>query len=143
MDSKKIIMNFTVPPSLEDLEAIAAHTVDCMPEELVDFCDGLEVSIEDFPEESILQELDLDDPFDLLALYKSGKELSPGVEKKQANDNDMLWLYRRAILDLWCDTNDDLETVMRQIIIEEIGRRFDFSEDEIEDMAERHYQGML
>src|SRR5690606_16478066 len=99
--------------------------------------------VEDLPDESTEQDLDLEDPFDLLALYRNGKEVAPGVEKKTANDDDVLIVYRRPVLDMWCETEDDLATLLRQVVIEELGRHFDFSEDEIEEMSERHYQGML
>lgn len=143
MDAKQIIMNFSMPPSLDDLEVIANEMLENPPDELLEFCDGLTVSVEDFPDEVKEQDLGLEDPYELLALYLSGKEISPGVEKKTANDDDVLILYRRPILDMWCESSEDLSTLIRRVIVEELGRHFDFSEDEIEDMNERHYQGML
>ena len=136
-------MNFTVPPSQEDLGVIAQDMLDNLPEELLDFCDSLAIIIEDLPDEAMEAELELDDPFDILAIYKSGKEISPGVERTSANDDDILILFRRAILDMWCETHEDLSFLIRQIMIEELGRHFDFSDEEIEEMNERHYQGML
>lgn len=141
--SKQIIMNFSVPPGSDDLEVMANSIFESLPEELLEFCDGLALIIEDFPDETTEQELDLEDPYELMALYKSGKEISPGVEKKTANDDDVMFLYRRPVLDMWCETGDDLGTLLRQVMIEELGKHFDFSDDEIEEMAERHYQGML
>lgn len=143
MDAKQIIMNFSLAPSIEDLTVIAGETLDALPEDLLEFCDGLAVRVEEFPDESTEQELDLDDPYDLLALYRSGREISPGIEKKTANDDDILLLYRRPILDMWCESGDDIAALIRHIMIEELGRHFDFSEDEIDEMAGQHYQGML
>ena len=143
MGSKRIIMNYTVPPSLDDLDVMAASVLETLPEELQEFCDGIALIIEDFPDETLEQELDLDDPYDLLALYRSGREISPGIESKSANDDDALILFRRSILDMWCESGEDLNAVLRQVMIEELGKNFDFSDDEIEEMAERHYQGML
>ncbi len=143
MSAKQIIMNFSVPPSPDDLEVMAASIMDTLPEELLEFTESIAVSLEDFPDEATEQEMDLEDPYELLALYRSGKEISPGVEKKTANDDDVLFLYRRPILDMWCESGDDLGTLLRQVIIEELGKHFDFSDDEIEEMAERHFQGML
>ncbi|MEM7679816.1 MAG: metallopeptidase family protein [Pseudomonadota bacterium] len=136
-------MNFTVPPSLDDMLVIAGATLDILPEELAEFCDTLTVEVEDFPCEVVEQEQDLDDPYELCVLYKSGREISPGVERKTANDDDVLVLYRRPILDLWCEECDDLSVIIRSIIVEELGRNFDFSDEEIDEMNERHYQGML
>lgn len=143
MDAKRIIMNFSIPPSLEDLEVLAGETLEAMPTELLEFCEGLAIRVEEFPDESIESELDLDEPYDLLALYRSGKEIAPGIEKKTANDDDLLIIFRRPVLDTWCESGDDLSALIRQIMIEELGRHFDFSDDEIDDMARRHYQGML
>lgn len=143
MDAKQIIMNYTIPPTRDDLSVIADALIDTMPEELAEFCDSLVIEIEDFPDELVEQEQDLDDPYELLALYKNGKEISPGVEKKTANDDDTLVLYRRPILDAWCEEESDLSTLIRSVIVEELGRSYDFSDDEIDEMNERHYQGML
>ena len=142
-DSKQIIMNFGAPPSLDDLAALAGSLLESLPEELLEFCESLAVRVEEFPDEAIEQELELEDSYDLLALFRSGREISPGVQKKTANDDDLLLLFRRPILDMWCENGDDLSTLLRQVMIEEIGKNFDFSEDEIDDMSERHFQGML
>ena len=140
---QKIIMNFTTPPSDDDLQAIAEDILDNLPDELLEFCDGMTIEISDMADETLMDDLDLDDPFELLSLYRSGSQISPGVESKVANDDDVLTLFRRAILDLWCETGEDLTQIVRETMIEEIGRNFDFSDDEIEDMAKRHHQGML
>jgi predicted Zn-dependent protease with MMP-like domain len=143
MSSKRIIMNYTVPPSIDDVEVMASEVIETLPEELLEFCEGVALVVEDFPDEALEQELELDDPYDLMALYRSGREISPGVERKTANDDDVLLLFRRPILDMWCESGDDINGVIRQVLIEELGKNFDFSDDEIEEMAERHYQGML
>ncbi|HOO81317.1 MAG TPA: metallopeptidase family protein [Alphaproteobacteria bacterium] len=143
MSAKQIIMNFTVPPSIDDLNVMAASILESLPEELLEFCDSLAISLDEFPDETLEQELELEDTYELLALYRSGKEISPGVEKKTANDEDVLVLFRRPILDMWCEIGEDLGGLLRQVMIEELGKYFDFSEDEIEEMSERHYQGML
>jgi predicted Zn-dependent protease with MMP-like domain len=143
MDRKQIIMNYTMPPSAEDLGVIAGDVLDTLPEELVEFCEGIAIRVEDLPDEVVESELDLEDPFDLFVLYRSGSEISPGVEKKTANDDDVLVIYRRPVLDLWCEGGEDLYGIIRQIMIEELGRHFDFSDDEVDEMVGRHYQGML
>ncbi len=143
MDRRQIIMNFSHPPCIEDMEVIAIDALENLPEELMEFCDELGVLIEDFPDEAAEAELDLDDPYDLLAVYKSGKEISPGVERLTASEDDILILFRRPILDLWCETGDDLCVTIRQVMVEEIGRHFNFSDQEIDEMIRRHYQALL
>lgn len=142
-EARTIIMNFAAPPSLDDIQILGQEALNLMPEELLEHCEEALIVVEDFPDEATEQELDLDDPYDLLALYRSGREISPGVERKTSNDDDVLTLYRRPILDLWCENCDNLTHLVRQIMIEEIGRYFEFSDDDIEEMVSRHYQGLL
>lgn len=143
MDTRQIIMNYTVAPSIDDLQALAASIFEDMPEELMEFCAELQVTVEDFVDEGTEIELELEHPYDLLALYRNGKEISPGVEKKSVETADNLVIYRRSILDMWCDTGDDLSKLIRQVMIEEIGRQHGFSDAEVAEMGRRHYQGML
>ncbi len=136
-------MNYTAPPGLDDIETMANAILASLPEEILEYCDSLAIQVEDFPDDTVQAEMELDDVYELVALYKSGKEIAPGVQRKVANDDDVLILYRRGILDLWCDTQDDLTDLIREVMIEELGRNFEFSEDEIEEMTARHHQGMF
>lgn len=143
MDQNRIIMNFSAPPSADDLETMANEVLGSLPEEILECCESLVIEVQEFPDDATQAEMEVDDPYELLALFKSGKEISPGVVRKVANDDDALILYRRPILDIWCDTQEDLTALIRAVMIEEIAHNFDFSEDDIEEMASRHYQGML
>lgn len=143
MDQQRIIMNYTAPPGLDDIETMANSLLTSLPEEIMENCETLVIQVEDFPDDAVQSEQELEDIYEIVALYRSGKEIAPGVQRKVANDDDVLILYRRAILDLWCDTQDDLTGLLREIMIEELARNFEFSEDEIEEMTARHYQGML
>lgn len=138
-----IVMNFANPPSADDILIMANEQLENMPDELAEHVEDLTIQIEEFPDEATESDLELDDPYELLALYKAGKELSPGVEKKAANDDDVLIIYRRPLLDAWCDVEEDLVQVLRDAMIEEIANHHDFPDEDIEDMTSRHYQGML
>ena len=94
--SHHIVMNFSVPPSAEDLFVIAHEQLENMPDELQENCEELTVQIEEFPDEATEADLELEDAYELLALYKAGKELSPGVEVKAANDDDIFTGLNRA-----------------------------------------------
>ncbi len=135
MDRQQIIMNFTVPPSAEDIEAIAKEALASLPNELARHCENLVLQVEDFPDETTEAEMELESPYDLIALFRSGSQISPGVKSKVANDDDVLIIYRRPLLDMWCDTGEDLNTLVRQVIIEEIGQNFEFTDAEIEEMS--------
>lgn len=141
--SHSIIMNFSAPPSVDDIETIAKELLEILPEELAECCEALAIEVEEYPDEATMAEMEIEDPYELVALYRSGKEISRGVQRKVANDDDVLRLYRRPILDLWCEMHEDLTALIREVMIEELAQNFDFSEDEIEEMTGRHHQGMF
>ena len=136
-------MNFTVPPSVDDLETLAGEVFQEIPEELTRQCEELTIVVEDIVDETTQADLGLDDPFELAALYRSGKEISPGIERKVAHDDDVLVLYRRSFLDMWCETEEDIQSLLRNVMIEELGRYFEFSDDDIQEMTDQRYQGVL
>ena len=142
MSQAQIIMNYTTAPSQDDLLVMAQEILDTLPEDILEYCEDIAFHIEELADEALESELDLDDPFELLALYRSGNEISPGVLSKVANDDDVLILFRRPLLDVWCETGEHLAVVLREVIINELGQNFDFSEDEIKMMANENYQGM-
>lgn len=143
MNQAQIIMHYTTAPSPDDIQVMAQDIVDTLPEDILDYCEDLAIVIEELADEALEDELDLEDPFELLALYRSGREISPGVMSKVANDDDVVILFRRPILDMWCETGEELAKVLREVIITELGRHFEFSDEEIETMANEHYQGMM
>jgi predicted Zn-dependent protease with MMP-like domain len=139
----QIIMNFASAPSVDDVLGIALAHVETLPEELLEKCNELQVVVEEFPDTATEQELDLTDPYDLLALFRAGSQISPGVTKKTSKADDTIILYRRPILDMWCESGEDLNHLIRQVMIGELGECLEFAEDQIEEMVNRHYQGML
>lgn len=127
-----IIMNYTRAPSADDLLQLATQHQQSLPSLLAEKCADLLIEVEEFPDELTESELELSDPYELLCLYKSAREITPGVERKQGMGDDRLILYRRPILDMWAETADDLNDLLRQIIIGEIAAHFDMPEDDID-----------
>ena len=81
--------------------------------------------------------MDLESPFELLGLYR-GVSLNNKSVTVSSQDIDMVFLYRRPILDYWCETGEDLPHLVRHVLIHEIGHHFGFSDDDmdvIEDQA--------
>ena len=126
---KDILMNFGRPPSADDLLQIALMHFESMPATLAARCEDLSIQIDEFPDETTESDLTLDDPYDLLCLYKSAREVSPGVQRKVAQGDDVLILYRRPILDMWAETGDDLAGLLRQVMVNEIASQFDMDAD--------------
>ena len=45
---------------------------------------------------------------------------------------NMIWLYRRPLLDFWCDGEDSLAEVVTHVLVHEIGHHFGLSDADIE-----------
>lgn len=124
-------MGFTVPPSLEDIQEIAEAILDELPESLRKKTAKLKIIVEDFPDAFVEQEMEIETPFDLLGCYQSSGPAAIGRTAVNAGQ-DQLHLYRRPILDVWSETNDDLTRLINRVMIQEIGHHFGHSPDEIE-----------
>jgi predicted Zn-dependent protease with MMP-like domain len=122
---------FTTPPSLEDIEAIAAGAYASIPEELRRHVGDVVIRVEEFPDEETEQEMELESPFDLLGLYR-GIDLAHRSVGQVTTELDMIFLYRRPLLDYWCETGEDLEHVVRHVLIHEIGHHFGLSDEDME-----------
>ena len=120
-----------LPPSLADLEELAQRALDTIPGQLKRNLGPVVIRVEEFPDEETEEAMGLDSPFDILGLYR-GVALPHKSISDPRPDLDMVFLYRRPILDYWCETGEDLARVVRHVLIHEIGHHFGFSD---EDMA--------
>jgi len=122
---------FSAPPSLEDLEAIAEAAYAGIPRELTRHVDNVVIRVVDFPDDETLDEMGCETPFDLLGLYR-GVDLSRKSTFDVVTNVDMVFLYRRPLLDYWCETGEDLTHLVRHVLIHEIGHHFGLSDDDME-----------
>ena len=118
-------------PSLEELETLAETAFRRLPQKFRALCEGLVIRVEDFPTEEVLDELGAQSEFDLLGLFQ-GVGLPFRSESAPTHMPNMIWLYRRPILDYWCETGEDLAAVVRHVLIHEIGHHLGFSDDDME-----------
>jgi predicted Zn-dependent protease with MMP-like domain len=131
LETKAIFVGFTVPPSIEDIDGIANAILDELPDSLRKRTATLKIQVEDFPDDFIQEEMELETGFDLLGCYQSSGVPVIG-HLANGRRQDVLFLYRRPILDMWADNNEDLTRLVNRVIIHEIGTHFGFSADEIE-----------
>jgi predicted Zn-dependent protease with MMP-like domain len=122
---------FTNPPSLEDITILAEEALKSLPRELSRAVQDVGVRVEDFPDEETEREMELESPFDLLGLYRGVDLLRRSVGDVRG-EPDVILLYRRPILDYWCETEEDLPHIVRHVLIHEIGHHFGFSDDDME-----------
>ncbi|HEV2301193.1 MAG TPA: metallopeptidase family protein [Stellaceae bacterium] len=125
------------PPSLADIERLAERALAALPEEFRRHLGAVAIRVEEFPDAATEAEMELESPFDILGLYRG-----VALPMKSASDPrphlDMIFLYRRPILDYWCETGEDLGHLVRHVLIHEIGHHFGFSD---EDMERIEHQG--
>jgi predicted Zn-dependent protease with MMP-like domain len=123
--------SFGQAPSLGDIEALAERALTTIPAELKRHLGNVVVRVDEFPDEEVEEEMGLESPFDILGLYRGVALPHKSVVSTRA-DADLVFLYRRPILDYWCETGEDLYRVVRHVLIHEIGHHFGFSDDDME-----------
>jgi predicted Zn-dependent protease with MMP-like domain len=122
---------FGPPPSLEDVEAMAREAFETIPNILRVQCGDVPIRIQDFADAETLAAMGIEGPFELLGLYH-GASLAAREAQGVAEDVDMVFLYRRPILDYWSETEERLEDLVRHVLIHEIGHHFGFSDEDME-----------
>jgi predicted Zn-dependent protease with MMP-like domain len=128
-----MIKEIAGPPTLADIEAIARDELARIPEPLRRHVSDVVIRVEEFCEPEIEQEMELETPFDILGLYQ-GVSLDQKSTGAVTQDLDRIFLYRRPILDYWCETGESLDHVVRHVLIHEIGHHFGFSDDDMEEI---------
>ena len=122
-------------PSLADIEALAERALATIPAEVKAQLGPLVIRVEEFPDEETEEEMGLESPFDILGLYR-GVALPHQSVSSTRTEIDMVFLYRRPILDYWCETGEDLAAVVRHVLIHEIGHHLGFSDEDMERIEE-------
>ena len=122
---------FTAPPTLADIEAIAEAAYAGIPRELTKHVDNVVIRVVDFPDDETMDEMGCETEFDLLGLYR-GLDLARKSVADVVMDVDMIFLYRRPLLDYWCETGEDLTHLVRHVLIHEIGHHFGLSDADME-----------
>ncbi len=130
-----MVTRFTAAPSLADIESLAAEAYRELPAQFRKLTGELLIRVEDFPDKETEEEMELDTPFDLLGLYR-GVDLTRKSLGDIPQEPDLVFLYRRAILDYWAESGEDLPHIVRHVLIHEIGHHFGLSDDDMERIEE-------
>jgi predicted Zn-dependent protease with MMP-like domain len=114
-------------PSLADMETMAHDIFERLPGHFRELCEGLIIRVDDFPTDDVLDELEVEGEFDLLGLFQ-GTGLPFRSSQDIAQLPNMIWLYRRPILDYWAEHDEALGHIVRHVLIHEIGHHFGLSD---------------
>jgi predicted Zn-dependent protease with MMP-like domain len=118
-------------PSLDEMEAIAQDAFSRLPQTFRALCEDLVIRIEDFPTREVLRRMRAETEFDLLGLFH-GVGLPFRSESAPAPMPNMIWIYRRPILDYWTEHDETLGDIITHVLVHEIGHHFGLSDDDID-----------
>ena len=118
-------------PSLADLEVLAGEIFRRLPRRFRDLCTDLVVQVDDFPTEEVLDHMGAESEFDLLGLFQ-GVGLPFRAESDSIQMPNMIWLYRRPILDYWAEHEETLGAIVKHVLVHEIGHHFGLSDADME-----------
>jgi predicted Zn-dependent protease with MMP-like domain len=118
-------------PSLVEFEEIAATAYRRLPSRFRELTGDLLIRVEDFPTDDVLASLGIDSAFDLLGLYQ-GVDLAHKSVFDSGSIPDMVFLYRRPILDYWAEHEDSLGHIITHVLVHEIGHHFGLSDADME-----------
>ena len=121
----------TLAPSIDDMAEMAEAAWLRLPEPFRTAAGPVVIRVLDFAEAAVLEEMGIEDPFELTGLYY-------GVDLTQASVSDPsprpaeVFLYRRPILDEWVERGDvSLPDLVEHVLVHEIGHHFGLSDDDI------------
>ena len=118
-------------PSLAELETLADTAYRRLPEAFRKLTGDVVIRVEDFPTDEVLDSLGIESPFDLLGLY-TGVDLARKSVMDVNAMPDMVFLYRRPILDYWAENEETLGSIVTHVFVHEIGHHFGLSDADME-----------
>ena len=128
-------MNQRIAPTLDEIETLARAALETIPDALRRHVSDVIIRIDEFPDEQTCREMELETEYDLLGLY-SGVSIDRKESAGSRQDVEMIFLYRRPLLDYWCETGEELGHLVRHVLIHEIGHHFGFSDADMEGLEQ-------
>ncbi|HKN29870.1 MAG TPA: metallopeptidase family protein [Roseiarcus sp.] len=119
-------------PTLTDIEALADAAYAHLPPRFRRLCEGLVIQVVDFPDDETLDEMGAETEFDLLGLFRGRGLPDRGAVAETGQLPNMIWLYRRPLLDFWCEGDDTLSAVVTHVLVHEIGHHFGLTDADME-----------
>lgn len=119
-------------PSLATMTALAQDAFARLPDHFRQLAGDVVILVEDYAAQDILDQLEIEDPFELTGLYE-GVDLRNRSLLDPLPQMSRVLLYRRPILDEWAERGDvSLSTLIEHVLIHEIGHHMGLSDDDID-----------
>jgi predicted Zn-dependent protease with MMP-like domain len=117
-------------PSIIDIQELAAEAFRGLPDDFRALCGEVVISVTDFPTEEVQKDMDAG-PFDLLGLFQGIGLAHDAATPETGRMPNMVFLYRRAILDYWAEHEETLGAIVTHVLVHEIGHHFGLSDDDM------------
>jgi predicted Zn-dependent protease with MMP-like domain len=117
-------------PTLSDIEALARQAFAELPTDFRALCGEVIITVTDFPPDDVQAEMKAG-PFDLLGLFQGVGLAQDGAIPETGRMPNMVFLYRRAILDYWAEHEETLGAIVTHVLVHEIGHHFGLSDDDM------------
>jgi predicted Zn-dependent protease with MMP-like domain len=123
-------------PAISDIEQLAAEAFAALPADFRVMCGDIIIGVDDFPADDVLKDMDAE-PFDLLGLFQGVGLAHDQAVAETGRMPNMVFLYRRAILDYWAENDETLGAIVTHVLVHEIGHHFGLSDADMEDIERR------
>ncbi|HMQ41860.1 MAG TPA: metallopeptidase family protein [Paracoccus sp. (in: a-proteobacteria)] len=118
-------------PDAATMETIARRVIDSLPAAFAPHAKDVVLRVEDFADEAMLDELQIDDPLELTGIY-DGIPMTEKTPSEPQHFPDTIWLFRRAIIDEWAERGDvTLDDLIAHVTVHELAHHFGWSDDDI------------
>ena len=114
-------------PSLAQLDALAGEVFRHLPRRFRELAADVVIQVDDFPSAEVIDQMRVESEFDLLGLFH-GVGLPFRSESAAVHMPNLIWLYRRPILDYWAEHDETLGAIIKHVLVHEIGHHFGLSD---------------
>lgn len=126
----------TLAPDAAAIERLADAAIAALPERFRRHLDGVVIRVEEFADDEALDAMGINDPFELTGLY-AGRSMREESSLVSGEMRPMIFLYRRPLLDEWCETGVTLEALITHVIVHEVGHHFGLSDADMHAIEEQ------
>lgn len=118
-------------PDLAVIETMARATIADLPPAFAGPAGMILLRVMDFAPDELLEDMDVENPFELTGIY-DGIPMTEKSVMDVADRPDMIWLFRRPILDEWAERGDvSLGQLVAHVMVHELAHHFGWSDDDI------------
>ena len=119
-----------IAPTCDEIEELARQTIEDLPTAFRETAQKVVIRVVEFADDTMLEEMQVE-AFDLTGLYE-GIPLTEKSNWDMPQGPDVVWLFRRPILDEWAERgNVTLADLVAHVTIHEFAHHFGWSDDDI------------